>query len=115
MSTLRHGEFIAKMAKYKAKDIWKDYRERHANDPQIPALAHETHYIVCNLSQIVDMTSLETIRKGLCEKYKSKSLTESLNHKHAAPRVDLIKIMKASGLKWFELDGVPVIHWNEKP
>lgn len=112
---MKHSKFIENMARYKAKDIWKNYRERHACDPQWPALGDETHYTVCNLSRIVDMSSLETIRAGLCEKFKAQADTGGINRKHDVPKRDLIIIMKASGLKWFELDGVPMIHWNEKP
>lgn len=104
------------MAEYKAKDIWKNYRERHANDPQVPALGEETHDAVCKLGAVIDMSSPEAIRESLCAKFRAGPESGKINVWDKGIRRSAIrKAMNISGLKWFELDGNPMIHWSEKP
>ena len=138
-----HSEFIEKMARYKpvyetyksSQDRAIDYKElgllygmsptqawfavdyydRHKSDPQIEAFTKETHATVMNLYPVVRLDSLKTIREDLCNKFKAKNTNEGINHKHSAPRRDMLIIMKASGLPWFELNGTPFIHWDAKP
>lgn len=140
-----HSEFIDKMARYKPvfdavngsgerHDGWNwaevgktygmsgsqawaavDYYERHKSDPQLPAFGKFSHYTVTHLYPVVRLESIQTIREDLCAKFKAKNTNEGLNHKHTAPKQDLIKVMKASGLKWFLLNDIPYIHWSETP
>jgi hypothetical protein len=112
---LTHAQFIEKMASRKAAGTWEAWRERHKDDPQIPSLGDETHYMVCALAEYVDMTSQESMRASLIKDFIAESTNGKLNHtKHGVPNSLLIKVMKASGLKWFLLDGCPLIHWSEK-
>lgn len=116
MTMLRHGQFIANMAKYKMAGTWEAYRERHANDPQVPALGEETHDAVCKLGAVIDMSSPEAIRESLCAKFRAGPESGKINVWDKGIRRSAIKkAMNISGLKWFELDGNPMIHWNEKP
>lgn len=144
MSLLRHAEFIEKMAKYKpiseawqangslnnhaafgaihgmsGLQIWSalGFYKRHQLDPQIPSLGEETHSMVCNLAKVVDLSSPEAMRASLIKKCRAEPPDGKLNSDHEqciAGKALIIKLMKASGLKWFELDGCPYIHWCEK-
>lgn len=141
MSRLTHQEFIEKMAKYKpihdydhdgdgitwakfgaefgmsATQVWSanDYYARHAGDPQIPSLGEETHSMVCKLAKLLDLSSPEAMRASLIKECRAEPPDGKLNDtKRGVNNYLLIKVMKASGLKWFELDGTPYIHWCEK-
>lgn len=112
---MKHGKFIENMARYKSEGIWENYQARHANDPQCPMLSDWTHYLVCSVGKQIDLSSLAAIRKDLLSKFKAQSLDGKLNYKrNGVPRLLLRKVMEASGLRWFELNGNPVIHWDEK-
>lgn len=142
MALLRHAEFIEKMARYKpiseawnsngglnnhaafgavhdmsGLQIWSalGFYKRHQRDPQIPSLGEETHRMVCNLAKVVDLSSPEAMRASLIKECRAEPPDGKLNDtKRGVNNFLLIKVMKASGLKWFELDGTPYIHWCEK-
>lgn len=141
---MSHAEFIEKMARYKPIHAMKlspehtnqcytaigkpfgmdgprawsavDFYERHKADPQIPSLGDVSHLCVCDLTEHLDLSSSETMRAGLIKSFSAELPTGKINHrKHAIGNALLRRIMEASELKWFERDGTPFIHWNQKP
>lgn len=140
MSNLKHGDFIEKMARYKPvydasisnpASTWRElgaqfkilpvvakaavkFVSHHANDPIRPEFADETHKCVVRLSEYFDLTSPESIRAGLLANFKAEPPDGKLNRRHSVRPSILKKVMKASGLEWFEKDEVPYIHWAAK-
>lgn len=115
MALMRHWYFIEQMKDRTASNTWEDWRKRHAKDPQIPCLGDETHSMVCNLAEKLDMSSPEAMRAGLIKDFRAEPPNGKLNKTNrGVGHALLVKVMKASGLKWFELDGCPYIHWCEK-
>lgn len=138
---MKHGEFIAKYARYAPvleayikgghrltlKQLGErfnmlpmvanaalNFARAHEKDPQRPEFSDETHDCVMVLSTYFDLSSPESIRAGLLAKFKASPPDGKLNHKHSVRPSILKKVMIASGLKWFELDGTPYIMWTEQ-
>lgn len=139
MSTLTHGEFIEKMAAYKPLyewqkqfgKSWKDvaaefnlsmpvlaasrfrFYERHAREPQVPALANITHYLALSVANAIGFTTIESLRADLIRRF-SASIGVSRAYPTGLSRRALRILLNASGLEWFEkgIDRRMYVHWK---
>ena len=90
------------------------YATAHANDPYYPWLGERRDSEVRRLSAEFDLSNEALLKNDLIKRFGA--TTEKLQKRwpQSAFKADVIKLMKISGLRWFLLDGVPRIHWNEK-
>lgn len=137
---MTHGEFIQKFKEYSEvhKFHWEQptlsfkttgekfgitpqsasvmirFVDNHKNDLQCEFLSKSTHESVLSLARTTDLTDPQRTRSYLVNKYKAKDLNGAINTwPSGLTASEVRKLLDAFGIEWFELDGVPYVHWNE--
>lgn len=121
-------EFYVKSEKVGYSEVAKEFQllpviaanrikfyQRHKNDKQCDWLAEESHQAVMDLSALIRLDSLKSMRESLINQFGLEP-NGGLRKKfpdHISKAL-IKKALKRSGLNWGLINGDPCVHWGEK-
>ena len=137
---MTHGEFIEKYNKwrplyesFKAGKTTKDeiaesagvlkvvvstmfrFVENNSTVPHCDWLADFPNASIGNISNHIDLTSLANMRKTLIDKFQVNPVGPFKHFPKLINAGVLRRVLEKSGLKCYDRDGRPCVHWNQKP
>jgi hypothetical protein len=115
---MNHRDFLMKLQIAKelspTNGTKRNYYNRHKTDPQCPWLGDVRHRLLMDSRNVVKFDTEQSMRVSMIKTFGAVPGANSRRWVVGISKTKARRLMQATGMRWFELDGTPYIHWNEK-